>query len=170
MKADIHPRYVEAVVTCGCGNTFRTRSTKPVIQVEICSSCHPFYTGKQKFVDTAGRVEKFQKKFGAWQEPKAQPQALPAEPAKRERDEKQKPKKLEARSLKSFAARSKHAPAPVAPPPRKEEGGARAAAAPAAGTPAAAPAAAEKPKAPKKPRAAKKPGEAPEAEGGAEQA
>ena len=71
MKAEIHPKYVEAVVTCGCGETFKTRSTKPKIQVEICSKCHPFYTGKQKFVDTAGRVEKFQKKYG-WGETAAQ--------------------------------------------------------------------------------------------------
>ncbi len=63
MKAKIHPKYVEAVVTCGCGETFKTRSTKARIQVEICSKCHPFYTGKQKYVDTAGRVEKFQKKY-----------------------------------------------------------------------------------------------------------
>ncbi len=64
MKADIHPKYVTSVVTCGCGNKFETRSTRPEIKVEICSNCHPFYTGQQKFVDTAGRVEKFQKKYG----------------------------------------------------------------------------------------------------------
>ena len=63
MKKDIHPDYVETTVTCGCGESFKTRSTKASIQVEICSKCHPFYTGKQKFVDTAGRVEKFQKRF-----------------------------------------------------------------------------------------------------------
>src|SRR5688572_626082 len=65
MKEKIHPQYVECTVTCGCGNTFLTRSTKPTLHVEICSACHPFYTGKQKFVDTAGRVEKFQKRH-AW--------------------------------------------------------------------------------------------------------
>ena len=64
MKSNIHPNYVECVVTCGCGETFKTRSTKPKIAVEICSKCHPFYTGKQKFVDTAGRVEKFTQRFG----------------------------------------------------------------------------------------------------------
>jgi large subunit ribosomal protein L31 len=64
MKEGIHPQYVEATVTCGCGNTFKTRSTKPAIAVEICSKCHPFFTGKVKFVDTAGRVEKFQRKYG----------------------------------------------------------------------------------------------------------
>ncbi len=65
MKKGIHPKYQKCAVNCGCGETFETRSTKEVIKVEICSKCHPFYTGKQKFVDTAGRVEKFQKKY-AW--------------------------------------------------------------------------------------------------------
>ena len=64
MKNDIHPEYEEASVACACGNTFTTRSTKKEIRVEICSACHPFYTGKQKFVDSAGRVEKFKKKYG----------------------------------------------------------------------------------------------------------
>jgi large subunit ribosomal protein L31 len=63
MKKGIHPEYVEAMVTCGCGNKFVTRSTRPKITVEICSACHPFFTGKMKFVDTTGRVEKFQKKY-----------------------------------------------------------------------------------------------------------
>lgn len=63
MKEKIHPKYEEATVTCGCGASFKTRSTVKEIKVEICSNCHPFYTGKQRFVDTAGRVEKFQKKY-----------------------------------------------------------------------------------------------------------
>jgi ribosomal protein L31 len=63
MKKKIHPKYVEATVTCGCGVTFQTRSTQKKIVVGICSMCHPFFTGKQKFVDAAGQVEKFQKKF-----------------------------------------------------------------------------------------------------------
>ena len=65
MKDDIHPDYIECTVTCGCGNTFKTRSTKSRISVEICGACHPFYTGQQKFVDTAGRIEKFMKRAGA---------------------------------------------------------------------------------------------------------
>ena len=65
MKKDIHPDYVETTVKCGCGNTFQTRSTRPELKVDICSSCHPFYTGKLKYVDTAGRIEKFQKKFAS---------------------------------------------------------------------------------------------------------
>lgn len=63
MKDAIHPNYAEATVVCGCGNKFTTRSTKKAITVEICSACHPFFTGKMKFVDTTGRVEKFQKKY-----------------------------------------------------------------------------------------------------------
>ncbi|MEN2994829.1 MAG: 50S ribosomal protein L31 [Thermodesulfovibrio sp.] len=63
MKEKIHPEYKEAKVICACGETFITRSTKPVIKVDICSKCHPFYTGKQKIVDTEGRVEKFMKKY-----------------------------------------------------------------------------------------------------------
>ena len=64
VKTGIHPEYVDSTVLCACGNTFQTRSTKPSIRLEICSNCHPFFTGKQKFVDTAGRVERFSKKFG----------------------------------------------------------------------------------------------------------
>jgi large subunit ribosomal protein L31 len=64
MKTGIHPDYVESTVTCACGETFQTRSTKPAIRVEICSKCHPFYTGKQKIVDTEGRVERFIKRYG----------------------------------------------------------------------------------------------------------
>ena len=65
MKKDIHPDYVECKVTCSCGNTFITRSTKSEIKVDLCNGCHPFYTGQQKFVDTGGRVQRFQDKFGA---------------------------------------------------------------------------------------------------------
>jgi large subunit ribosomal protein L31 len=64
MKKEIHPEYFEVTVTCGCGASFQTRSTKKEIRLEICSSCHPFFTGKQKFVDTTGRVEKFLRKYG----------------------------------------------------------------------------------------------------------
>ncbi|MDD5058712.1 MAG: 50S ribosomal protein L31 [Sideroxydans sp.] len=66
MRADIHPAYNEIAVTCSCGNTFTTRSTmsKPALHVEVCSECHPFYTGTQKIVDTAGRIEKFRNKYG----------------------------------------------------------------------------------------------------------
>ena len=62
MKKDIHPKYEEATVHCSCGNTFTTRSTKSDLRVELCSQCHPFYTGKQKLVDSGGRVERFKKR------------------------------------------------------------------------------------------------------------
>ena len=62
MKADIHPKYELATVSCSCGNTFITRSTRPEMRVELCSECHPFYTGKQKLVDTGGRVERFRRR------------------------------------------------------------------------------------------------------------
>ncbi len=64
MKKDIHPKYGTTSVHCACGNTFETGSTKENIRVEICSSCHPFYTGKQKLIDTGGRVDRFKKKYG----------------------------------------------------------------------------------------------------------
>ena len=64
MKKDIHPTYYETTVSCACGNRFKTRSTKKDIRIEICSKCHPFFTGKQKLVDTAGRVERFRRKYG----------------------------------------------------------------------------------------------------------
>ncbi|MDP2916090.1 MAG: 50S ribosomal protein L31 [Candidatus Aminicenantes bacterium] len=63
MKNDIHPNYEECTVICACGDTFKTRSTKKEIRVEICSQCHPFFTGTQKFIDSAGRIEKFRKKY-----------------------------------------------------------------------------------------------------------
>ena len=64
MREGIHPKYTEVTVKCLCGNTFQTRSTKPEISTEICSACHPFFTGKQKLIDTAGRVERFKKRYG----------------------------------------------------------------------------------------------------------
>ena len=76
MKEKIHPDYKKSIVTCACGETFETRSTKDKIAVEICSKCHPFFTGKQKLMDTAGRVERFHKKWGKKDEPTA-----PANPA-----------------------------------------------------------------------------------------
>jgi large subunit ribosomal protein L31 len=63
MQNEIHPAYYETQVTCGCGNSFVTRSTRKELKVDICNACHPFYTGKLKFVDTAGRIEKFKSKF-----------------------------------------------------------------------------------------------------------
>jgi large subunit ribosomal protein L31 len=81
MKEGIHPNFVECTVTCGCGNSFVTRSMSATLSVEICSACHPFYTGKQKYVDTAGRVERFTKKH-AWDEER-QSEAAKAKKAKK---------------------------------------------------------------------------------------
>lgn len=67
MRADIHPKYMPSEIRCACGNTFKTRSTRPVILLGICNACHPFYTGTQKFVDTAGRVDKFQQRMAKTQ-------------------------------------------------------------------------------------------------------
>ena len=64
MKADIHPDYVETTVTCSCGNTFKTHSTVPELRIELCNECHPFYTGKQKLVDTGGRIDRFERRYG----------------------------------------------------------------------------------------------------------
>ena len=64
MKPEIHPTYVESNVHCSCGNTFTTRSTKADLHVELCNECHPFFTGKQKLVDTGGRVERFERRYG----------------------------------------------------------------------------------------------------------
>jgi large subunit ribosomal protein L31 len=65
VKPGIHPKYLEVEVRCACGNTFKTRSTKPELHLEICSACHPFFTGRQKLIDTEGRVDRFTKRFGA---------------------------------------------------------------------------------------------------------
>jgi large subunit ribosomal protein L31 len=73
MKPKIHPKYVESTITCACGNVIKTRSTRPSMKVDLCSACHPFFTGKQKLVDTAGRVEKFRRKYG---------DVVPTKPAK----------------------------------------------------------------------------------------
>jgi len=127
MKKDIHPDYKEALVTCGCGNTFKTRSTRDKIAVEVCSNCHPFYTGKQKFVDTAGMVEKFQRKWKGEAAQKAQAIANP--PPK-----KTAAQKLQAARASQTIAATLGAPKTAAPAP-----------APAAKAPEAKPAAAPAP-------------------------
>ncbi|MBI4570472.1 MAG: 50S ribosomal protein L31 [Chloroflexi bacterium] len=64
MKQKIHPEYVESLVHCACGNSFQTRATKPDLHIEVCSACHPFFTGEQRIVDTAGRIERFKRRYG----------------------------------------------------------------------------------------------------------
>jgi large subunit ribosomal protein L31 len=142
MKKKIHPKYVDATVTCGCGETFNTRSTKAAITVEICSKCHPFYTGKQKFVDSAGQVEKFQKKFG-WTEGKVKevekrkgpkkapampppPQTPPEGPSRRPRKRRRRkanpplPKRLRRRRRKPKSPPARRPPN-LLPPKGKEK-------------------------------------------------
>ena len=133
MKKDIHPDYKAAHVTCGCGNTFETRSTRDKIAVEVCSNCHPFYTGKQKFVDTAGMVERFTKKWKGEAAQKAQAIANP--PPK-------KSKLIQAGRSQQTLAATLGAPKQAAP--------AAPAAAPAAKAPEAKPAAPAAPSAPAK--------------------
>lgn len=92
MKKGIHPEYVEARATCSCGETFVTRSTKSTLRVEICSKCHPFFTGKQKLVDTGGRVQRFQKRYGLKAKPKAKSKIPKEESAKKESPKKESSK------------------------------------------------------------------------------
>jgi large subunit ribosomal protein L31 len=78
MKPNIHPTWIETTVTCACGNSFQTRSTKPALRIELCSNCHPFFTGQQRIVDTAGQVERFRRRLRAKPEiaaPAAAPEA-----------------------------------------------------------------------------------------------
>ena|SRR5438270_344327 len=77
MKAGIHPKYVQATVICACGHTWQTMSTKEVLKTDLCSNCHPFYTGEQRIVDTAGQVERFMRRMGARSEQAARPVMVP---------------------------------------------------------------------------------------------
>jgi large subunit ribosomal protein L31 len=82
LKPNIHPKYVESTVTCACGTTWTTRSTKPQLRVDVCSSCHPFFTGEQRLMDTAGQVERFMRRMQRQQGTQAAPAAAaPAAPA-----------------------------------------------------------------------------------------
>jgi len=156
MKQGIHPEYVECQVTCGCGNKFTTRATVPVLNVEVCSNCHPFFTGQQRFVDTAGRVEKFQKKY-QWN---AQQAVTRAEQTRKKVKPKRKPPAIAAKAKpkKPKAAEAK-AEAPKADAPKAVESKA---AAPKVEKPEAPQPKVEKPKAPEpKAEAAPKPADAP---------
>jgi len=111
MKKDIHPDYKESTVTCGCGNSFTTRSTREKIAIEVCSNCHPFYTGKQKFVDTAGMVEKFQRKWKGEAAQKAQAIANP--PPKKTMAQKLQAARAQQTIAAAFGAPKTAAPAPA---------------------------------------------------------
>lgn len=105
MKKDIHPKYVESTIACACGEVFQTRSTRKEIRVGVCAKCHPFFTGTQKYLDTAGRVEKFMKKYAVAKSPKK----------KKVRTLKEVEKPVKVKKIKAPAAAT--APAAQAPEP-----------------------------------------------------
>ena len=111
MKQGIHPDYVECTVKCTCGNTFKTRSTKSELRVDICNACHPFFTGQQKFIDTGGRVQRFADKFGSAKDMVAEREA--AKKAEREKKAAEKAKRAEeyAKKAEEEAARAAEAAA-----------------------------------------------------------
>jgi large subunit ribosomal protein L31 len=111
---DIHPAYPETTVTCACGNVIKTRSTRGDFTVDVCGACHPFYTGKQKLMDTAGRVDRFRKKFGDTQVSAKKANPAPAQQAKGEKKKAKEQQKAEKAEAKPEAA----AAAPAAEEPK----------------------------------------------------
>ena len=93
MKDKIHPKYIDCVITCGCGNAIKTKSIKPKLQIEICSACHPFYTGQKKLLDTAGRVDKFKERLKKAQKLQAKPKKSKKEKVKEKKAKKKKKSK-----------------------------------------------------------------------------
>ncbi len=116
MKAKIHPKYVESTITCACGTVVKTRSTKPKMNVDLCSACHPFFTGKQKLVDTAGRVEKFRRKYGDAVPTKAPKLAKVVKPAAAPKP----PKPPKVRKPKAAKPAPEIPPAEPSPEPKTE--------------------------------------------------
>jgi large subunit ribosomal protein L31 len=98
VKEGIHPKYQDVEARCACGNTFKTRSTKPELHLEICSACHPFFTGRQKLIDTEGRVERFNKKFGTQTSEQRKTAAAAAKASKPKAAAAKKPAKAKAAS------------------------------------------------------------------------
>jgi large subunit ribosomal protein L31 len=96
LKPKIHPKYFETTITCACGNKIQTRATIKNLKVEICSACHPFFTGKQKLIDTAGRVERFRKKYQDFEKKKAQNKGVKAEIKAESKAPKPEPKEPKA--------------------------------------------------------------------------
>ena len=127
MKDKIHPKYVECTVTCACGNVVKTRGTRKEISVDICSACHPFFTGKQKLVDAAGRVEKFRRKYGEavpTRKKAAKPKPAKPAPAKKAPAKKKAAPKKKAAAPKPEPAEKPAAPKeapPAEPAPEKTE-------------------------------------------------
>jgi len=122
MKPKIHPKYVESTITCACGNVVKTRSTKPKMNVDLCSACHPFFTGKQHLVDTAGRVEKFRRKYGDVVPTKPVKVVKPPEPPKPPKPKKvRKPKAAKPAAAAQPATPVAAPAAPAAEPEAKTE-------------------------------------------------
>jgi large subunit ribosomal protein L31 len=118
MRTGIHPDYVECKVHCSCGSTFTTRSTEPELHIELCSQCHPFYTGKQKFVDTGGRVQRFADKFGGAAETVMAQDAAKKE-ARQKAHEEAETAKREAKAIKDAADAEKERKAAARAPKPK---------------------------------------------------
>ncbi len=119
MKAGIHPKYVVCKVKCACGNEFETLSLFNELKVDICSNCHPFYTGKQKYVDTAGRVQKFEQRF-KWTDDLAKQQAAKKSAAQKKKRKAEKPKKLKKVKAVKKPANKKSEKAKPSQPPKQE--------------------------------------------------
>ncbi len=117
MKKDIHPKYELAIVRCACGNEVEIRTTRPGVNVEICSNCHPFYTGKQKLVDTAGRVDRFRKRYGLTEDGSTTEAMARGEKLRKDKEARTKKKKTaEAKpEPKKAKAKAKAEPAPKPP-------------------------------------------------------
>ncbi len=124
MREGIHPKYTPAKVICACGNVIETRSTRGDFHIEICSSCHPFFTGKQKILDTAGRIERFKTRYAAAPVKEAKPAAPAAkpkaEPAKAEAKENRAAKRAKANAAKPKKAPKAEAPAEAVPTESKD--------------------------------------------------
>jgi len=117
MKPEIHPEYHEVVVVCACGNTFETRSTKPDLRLEVCNECHPFFTGKQRLLDAAGRVEKFQRKYEGFYAQQDQIKAeLEAKAAKKDAEMEATARKAEREEARAARAAEAAAAAGEEPP------------------------------------------------------
>lgn len=121
MKKDVHPEYELAIVRCACGNEVEIRTTRPGVSVEICSNCHPFYTGKQKLVDTAGRVDRFRKRYGLAEDGSTTEAIARGEKLRKDKEARTKKKKAAERkpAPKKAKAKAKAEPAKKPPPEAK---------------------------------------------------
>jgi large subunit ribosomal protein L31 len=126
MKKDIHPKYELAIVRCACGNEVEIRTTRPGVNVEICSNCHPFYTGKQKLVDTAGRVDRFRRRYGLAEDGSTSEAIARGEKLRKDKEARAKKKKTaeakaEAKKAKAKAEAAKKPRAAAKPKPARRE-------------------------------------------------